>query len=107
MRADGVLTSRDVARMLGVSITTVHSMANAGILPHVRVGEPDSPRPKKLFGRAEIEEWLRNGPRTNPPEAQAPGQVECLRPLAELARALLKGEVEVVLRLRRPENPRR
>ncbi|BCC61279.1 TPA: helix-turn-helix domain-containing protein [Bacillus cereus] len=49
------LTVKEVAELLGVSLTTVYSMTRMSEIPHARV------RGKILFHRPTIETWLING----------------------------------------------
>ncbi|PGC13798.1 excisionase [Bacillus toyonensis] len=49
------LTVKEVAELLGVSLTTVYSMTRMSEIPHARV------RGKILFYRPTIETWLING----------------------------------------------
>lgn len=52
------LTVNEVAALLGVSLTTIYTMARLNEIPHKRV------RGKILFHRGSIEEWLKE-PSTN------------------------------------------
>lgn len=47
------LTVNETAELLGVSTTTIYTMAREGQIPHVRV------RGRILFHRDTIEKWLR------------------------------------------------
>jgi len=49
------LTVKEVADLLGVSLTTVYSMARMSEIPHARV------RGKILFHRPTVETWLITG----------------------------------------------
>lgn len=49
------LTVNEAAELIGVSTTTIYTMARLGEIPHVRV------RGRILFHRDSIEAWLRNG----------------------------------------------
>ncbi|HFK1746076.1 TPA: helix-turn-helix domain-containing protein [Bacillus cereus] len=49
------LTVKEVADLLGVSLTTVYSMVRMSEIPHARV------RGKILFHRPTVETWLING----------------------------------------------
>lgn len=49
------LTVKEVAELLGVSLTTVYSMARMGEIPHARI------KGKILFHRPTVEDWLING----------------------------------------------
>ncbi|PEV10280.1 excisionase [Bacillus thuringiensis] len=53
------LTVKEVAELLGVSLTTVYSMTRMSEIPHARV------RGKILFHRPTIETWLMNGAMQN------------------------------------------
>lgn len=53
------LTVKEVAELLGVSLTTVYSMTRMSEIPHVRI------RGKILFHRPTIETWLMNGAMQN------------------------------------------
>ncbi|MDA2192308.1 helix-turn-helix domain-containing protein [Bacillus cereus group sp. BceL221] len=53
------LTVKEVAELLGVSLTTVYSMTRMSEIPHARV------RGKILFHRPTIETWLINGAMQN------------------------------------------
>lgn len=49
------LTVKEVADLLGVSLTTVYSMTRMGEIPHARI------KGKILFHRPTVEAWLING----------------------------------------------
>lgn len=49
------LTVKEVAQLLGVSSTTIYTMARANEIPHAKIGG------KVVFHRPTIEEWLING----------------------------------------------
>ncbi|PFZ72326.1 excisionase [Bacillus toyonensis] len=53
------LTVKEVAELLGVSLTTIYSMARTGEIPHARI------KGKILFHRPIIETWLMNGAMQN------------------------------------------
>lgn len=53
------LTVKEVAELLGISLTTVYSMTRMSEIPHARV------RGKILFHRPTIETWLINGAMQN------------------------------------------
>ena len=48
-----VMTAREVAELLRVSSDTVHDYADAGKIPHRRMGR------RLLFSRTAIMDWLR------------------------------------------------
>jgi excisionase family DNA binding protein len=50
-----LLTASAVARQLGVSQSWVYLKAEAGVLPHLRLGGPDGP---VRFVQADIDAWL-------------------------------------------------
>ena len=56
---DRLLTSREVAILLGVSIPFINALAARGALPAINVGQ-GSERARWRFRQSAIEVWLRN-----------------------------------------------
>lgn len=57
--ADALLTPREAAALLRLSVTTVYRMVGAGRIPHLRVSR------SLRFSRAELLAWARSSSRTN------------------------------------------
>ncbi len=81
-----VLSTSDVAEILGWSQDRVQRLAQAGRIPTEKVGG------KYVFRRAEIERWIRG---------EKPPETVDLTALAEMLSMLLSGDLEIVVKVRR------
>lgn len=87
-----LLSVSDCAELIGISVAKAYEWLNAGLIPCQRNGR------RFVIHRAEVEAWLEHGRAQLQPERRPVSTVD-------LASLLLSGEVELVINVRRRDDP--